>query len=168
MTKMYITENYWGDYIGGTDDSLNLTAHLAEKGKKEVTVAEIFADFGLDRLDGSFRQHEEPLVYTNEKGWEVEIQFAIDLVTDLAALLLECKVNGILDLTELDDTLNPDEVAEPVITVTAAPEELALIEKTLADFAAEPAEYDLSEMMDEEELSEMADVCEALRKELCR
>lgn len=31
---MYITK-YWGDYIGGTDDSLNLMEYLAGKQKKK-------------------------------------------------------------------------------------------------------------------------------------
>ena len=38
--------------------------------------------------------------------------------------------------------------------------------KALADFAQNPMEYDLSEMMDDEEIHEMARDVEALRKEL--
>ena len=38
--------------------------------------------------------------------------------------------------------------------------------KALADFAQNPLEYDLSEMMDNEEIQEMARDVEALRKEL--
>ena len=40
--KMYI-EKYWGNYIGGTDDSLTLLDYLIGKQKKEVTLKEIFA-----------------------------------------------------------------------------------------------------------------------------
>lgn len=92
--------------------------------------------------------------------------FAIDLVTDLAALLLECKVNGTLDLLALDDSLDAGEVAEPVIAIAAAPEEHRLIDRTLTDFAAAPERYDISEMMGSEELAEMAGVCDRLRREL--
>ena len=38
--------------------------------------------------------------------------------------------------------------------------------KALADFAQNPLEYDLTEMMDNEEIQEMARDVEALRKEL--
>ena len=38
--------------------------------------------------------------------------------------------------------------------------------KALADFAHNPLEYDLSEMMDNEEIQEMARYVESLRKEL--
>ena len=163
---MYITECYWGDYVGGTDDSLTLTAYLARKGKAEITVSEIFADFGLDKLNGDFRRPEEPVCYTDSEGYEMALGFAIDLVIDLAALLLECKVNGTLDLLALDDSLDAGEVAEPVIAIAAAPEEHRLIDRTLADFAAAPERYDISEMMGSEELAELAQVCGKLREEL--
>ena len=40
---MYI-EKYWGDFIGGSDDSLTFVSYLAKKQKKEIPVTEIFAD----------------------------------------------------------------------------------------------------------------------------
>ena len=63
---MYITGKYWGNLIGDTDDSLTLMDYLSEKGKAEVDVREILADFGLDRLEGDFRAPEVPIVYTDE------------------------------------------------------------------------------------------------------
>ena len=63
---MYITESYWGEYMGGTDDSLTLLEYLAAKGREEIPVGEIFADFGLDTAQGDFRSHT-PLVYTNSE-----------------------------------------------------------------------------------------------------
>mgnify|MGYP004583813143 CR=1 FL=1 len=41
-----------------------------------------------------------------------------------------------------------------------------LINKALMDFAAEPLAYDLCEMVGEEEIVEMSQVCEEIRKEL--
>lgn len=52
---MYIEGKYWNHYIGDTDDSLTLAAYLADKGKKEISLAEIFSDIGLDKLKGDFR-----------------------------------------------------------------------------------------------------------------
>ena len=43
---MYI-EKYWGNYIGGTDDSLTLLEYLADKQKAEIPLSEIFEDTGL-------------------------------------------------------------------------------------------------------------------------
>ena len=161
---MYITGKYWENYIGDTDDSLTLAEHLAGKGREEIPLGEIFSDFGLDRLDGDFRRPEEPLACESPEGWETPIEYAVQLVMDLAALLLECRVSGGIDMREL-----AGEGAEgpAVVRLTASPEELEVINRALADFAASPMEYDLSEMLPEEELLETAAVCGALRQELC-
>lgn len=50
---MYI-EKYWGNYTGGTDDSLTLLDDLTGKGKREIMLAEILAGTGLDRLNWDF------------------------------------------------------------------------------------------------------------------
>lgn len=157
---MYITK-YWGNFIGGTDDSLTLISYLADKQKEECPLCEIFADTGLDRQNGVFRQTVSPLEVTRSDGLETEFYFAIDLMTDLAGLLLECRVSGGISLRELDETA-PDRV----IRITATPEEHRQMNEVLADFAAEPLSYDLSEMVPVEDMLEMAKVCGELRKEL--
>ncbi len=159
---MYI-KKYWGNYIGGTDDSLMFVAYLAEKQKKEISLNEIFSDFGLDKLQGDFRKLDIPLVFVDLQGWEKDISFAIDLITDIAALLLECKVNGYVNLLELDEDIEAD---VPDVCITATQEEHKQIDKVLTDFIAAPLEYDLSEMMPKEDIIEMTTVCKELRKEL--
>ncbi len=160
---MYITKKYWEDLIGDTDDSLTLISYLSEKGKSEVGVQEIFADFGLDRLEGDFRAPEAPIVYTDEEGRETDIHFAIDLITDLAALLLECKVSGGVDPGELGG----GEASGP-LRITAGPEEHALVDRALQDFAAHPLCCDpyLSELVPEEDMRSPAALCAELREEL--
>ena len=59
---MYI-EKYWGNYIGGTDDSLNLLEYFKDKQKAELPLSEIFADTGLDKLNWDFRETDTELVY---------------------------------------------------------------------------------------------------------
>ena len=44
---MYI-KKYWGNFIGGSDDSLNLVAFLEDQKKEEIPLSEIFAKIGLD------------------------------------------------------------------------------------------------------------------------
>ena len=53
---MYIIEKYWDNYIGSTDDSLTLLEYLIDKKKTEISLSEIFADIGLDKLNGDFRE----------------------------------------------------------------------------------------------------------------
>ena len=97
---MYITK-YWGDFIGGSDDSLSLIEFLEDLNKEEITLKEIFTGIGLDRQNMDFRQTVDNLGFTNSIGLEIEFYFAIDIVTDLAAILLECRITGHLNLREL-------------------------------------------------------------------
>ena len=158
---MYI-KKYWGNFIGGSDDSLNLVAFLEDQKKEEIPLSEIFAKIGLDKQNWDFRQTVEYLEFTHSDGVEMDFHFAIDVVTDLAAILLECSVSGSVNLQDLDEYNIPARR----IRITVTPEEHDAMNKALADFAQNPLEYDLSEMMDNEEIQEMARDVEALRKEL--
>ncbi len=44
---MYI-DKYWDNYIGGSDDSLNLVAFLEDLKKEEIPLSEIFAKIGKE------------------------------------------------------------------------------------------------------------------------
>ena len=158
---MYI-KKYWGNFIGGSDDSLNLVVFLEDLKKEEIPLSEIFVKIGLDKQNWDFRQTVEYLEFTHSNGVEMDFHFAIDVVTDLAAILLECSVSGSVNLQDLDEYNTPARR----IRITATPEEHDAMNKALADFVHAPLEYDLSEMMDNEEIQEMARDVEALRKEL--
>ncbi len=159
--QMYI-KKYWGNFIGGSDDSLNLVAFLEDQKKEEIPLSEIFAKIGLDKQSWDFRQTVEYLEFTHSDGVEMDFHFAIDVVTDLAAILLECSVSGSVNLQDLDKYNTP--VCR--IRITATPEEHDAMNKSLADFAQNPLEYDISEMMGEDEITDMASQVEMLRKEL--
>lgn len=160
---MYIENKYWNNYIGDTDDSLTLIDYLADKGKEEISFSEIFSDTGLDKLNWQFRQKDICLEYKDKTGLTCEFYYAIDLITDLAALLLECKMSGSVNLSELygsdADTVSP-------VRITATQEELEKLNLALADFVSNPLTYDLSEMCPEEDMQELANLCEELRTEL--
>ena len=156
---MYI-EKYWGNYIGGTDDSLTLLDYLIAKDQEEFELSAIFSALGPDELDRNFRtsgEHE----FTDAEGLEYAFSYAIDLVTDIAALVLECSVNGSISLEELsgDDEGN-------VIKILLSDDEKSALNDALLDFIENPLEYDLHEMMDDEEMKEMAEEVEALRADL--
>jgi len=161
VRKMYI-KKYWGNFIGGSDDSLNLVAFLEDQKKEEIPLSEIFSKIGLDKQNWDFRQTVEYLEFTHSDGVEMDFHFAIDVVTDLAAILLECSVSGSVNLQNLDEYNTPARR----IRITATPEEHDAMNKSLADFVHAPLEYDISEMMGEDEITDMAYQVEALRKEL--
>ena len=158
---MYI-KKYWGNFIGGSDDSLNLVAFLVDQKKEEIPLSEIFTKIGLDKQNWDFRQTVEYLEFTHSDGVEMDFHFAIDVVTDLAAILLECSVSGSVNLQDLDEY----NTSSRRIRITATPEEHDAMDKALADFVHAPLEYDISEMMGEDEITDMASQVEMLRKEL--
>ena len=158
---MYI-DKYWGNYIGGSDDSLNLVAFLVDQRKEEIPLNEIFSKIGLDRQNWDFHQTVEYLEFTHSDGVEMDFHFAIDVVIDLAAILLECSVSGSVNLHDLDEYNSPSRR----IRITATVEEHNAMNKALTDFAQDPLSYDLHEMMGDEDIMEMARDVEALRKEL--
>ncbi|MGK5436577.1 immunity protein Imm33 domain-containing protein, partial [Faecalibacterium prausnitzii] len=158
---MYI-KKYWGNFIGGSDDSLNLVAFLEDQKKEEIPLSEIFAKIGLDKQNWNFHQTVEYLEFTHSDGVEMDFHFAIDVVTDLAAILLECSVSGSVNLQDLDEY----NTSSRRIRITATPEEHDAMDKALADFVHAPLEYDISEMMGEDEITDMASQVEMLRKEL--
>lgn len=159
---MYIENKYWNNYIGDTDDSLNLIAFLEEQSSNEIAFSEILEKLGLSRQEGDFRRTRGPLGFTDSMGIYVDFTFAIDVITDLAAILLECKVSGNVDLHELE----PFDTPSIIININATQEDYELLDRTLADFSNNPLEYDLSELVPQEDMLEMAKICESLRQEL--
>ncbi len=155
---MYI-KKYWGNFIGGSDDSLNLVSFLEDQKKEEIALSEIFAKIGLDKQNWDFRQTVGYLEFTHSNGVEMDFHFAIDVVTDLAAIMLECSVSGSVNLQELDEYNTPS----CRIRITATPEEHDAMNKALEDFAENPLSYDLHELMDDVEIQEMAQDVEAIR-----
>lgn len=158
---MYISK-YWGDFIGGSDDSLSLIEFLEDLNKEEITLKEIFTGIGLDRQNMDFRQTVENLEFTNSMGLEIDFHFAIDIVTDIAAILLECKTTGHVNLRELYDN---EYEQNRCIRVVATEEEYTGIKDALEDFIKDPKSYDLYEMIGDD-IIEMAEIVKELRKEL--
>ena len=159
---MYIENNYWSNYIGDTDDSLNLIAFLEDQSSDEIEFSKILQSLGINRRDGDFRRTTSPLGFTNSIGIYLDFHFAIDIITDLAAILLECKVNGSVDLHDLE----PYDTDSRKINIIATPDDYELLNKSLSDFSKNPLEYDLSELVPEEDMRDMAEICENLRQEL--
>ncbi len=106
-----ISTNTGVTFIGGSDDSLNLVAFLGGPEERGNPLSEIFAKIGLDKQNGDFRQTVEYLEFTHSDGVEMDFHFAIDVVTDLAAILLECSVSGSVNLHDLDEYNTPPAVS---------------------------------------------------------
>ena len=136
--------------------------YLYDKGKTEIPLSEIFNDTGLSKLNWNF--HISPnLEYIDSEGQCHEFYYAIDLATDLAALILESKKSGGFNIKNLFD----GEKRDRFVKIITMPEEDQAMNRALAEFCASPLEYDLHEMVDDEDMLKMAKDCENIRKELC-
>lgn len=155
---MYI-EKYWGDYLGGTDDSLTLLDYLLDKQKNTLSLEEIFQDTGLKHLKGNFCTSSK-LHYTDTKGITYDFYYAIDLIGDLALLMLESASKGSIDLSELMDS------ETDTLSLTFTETERLMMIEALAHFVKTPSAYDIHEVLSAEELQEMAKVYESVRQAL--
>lgn len=163
-SNIYIMGKYWNHYIGDTDDSLSLIEYLADKRRKKIKLEDVFSDFGFNRCDFDFRNPQVSLVVSLRDGMEIDFKYAIQVLCDLAAILLECRKNGSVDLQELcGGALEKDEVP---ISLTSTAEEEKILLKVLVDFCKSPMDYNLSEMCEAEEMEEMAAICDELKDEL--
>lgn len=157
---MYISK-YWYNYIGGTDDSLTLVDYLYNKNKTQLTLSEIFADTGLDKLNWDFRTSQN-LEYTDSAGMVHDFYYAVNVVTDLAALILESRKSGGFAIKDLFS----GEKRNLFLKINTTKDEDEIMNKVLLDFGKNYLSYDLSEMVDEDDMRAMAQDCENVRKEL--
>lgn len=135
--------------------------YLCDKGKSELSLSEVFKDTGLDKLNWNFRT-SSGMGYTDSAGMIHDFHYAIQVVVDLSALLLECKKSGDFSIMDLDD----NDRRNLFINITTTPEEEKLLNEALKNFVAHPLKYDLLEMESEEGMLEIAEDCEQVRKEL--
>ncbi|PHH99706.1 imm68 putative immunity domain-containing protein [Fusobacterium polymorphum] len=162
---MYISNKYWNNYIGDSDDSLTLVEYLADKQIEIISLEEIFFDLKLNKLNGNFRQHDEPItVVLKNMNSNVEFYYPIDIIIDIAAILLECKKSGNVNLHELfgDDL----KTVFSTIFIKSTQKEEEIIKNVLIDFSINPFEYSLSEMCPKEDMLKMSKICRNLVKEL--
>ena len=81
-------KKYWGNFIGGSDDSLNLVAFLVDQKKEEIPLSESFAKIGLDKQNWDFHQTVEYLslihIYNISAGSIEKVLAHIDVILSAA------------------------------------------------------------------------------------
>ncbi|MED0894404.1 imm68 putative immunity domain-containing protein [Aneurinibacillus migulanus] len=165
---MYI-ERWWGEYIGGTDDTYTLIDYFVSREFEldipaEINVKNILRDFQLTNAweIKDLRQTKD-IYFINDNGHRHDIGCAINLLMDVTAIILECQKNGKVHLTDLDGGIMDKDA---VISLKAEKEELALLKKMLGDFIHHPLSYDLAELCPEDDMSEIAKQCKEIMTEL--
>ena len=122
----------------------------------------IFSRIDLARQNWNFCQTVNNLAFTHSNGVEIDFHFAIDLISDIATILLEYLVNDGINLYDLEEY----DIPSRYIHITARSEEFKALDTVQMDFADTPLAYDLSELTGEHEINEMAHKVEKVRKDL--
>ncbi|MDR0441372.1 MAG: hypothetical protein LBI59_10420 [Candidatus Accumulibacter sp.] len=164
---MYI-DKWWGRFIGGTDDALLLADYLGDKAGAPVSLKEILDDLHLRApLAGGLKGDADPyFIAGTQRSLEPHFDLVEDVVTDLAAIVLECVKNGGVELGDLFKSRQGQGRVE--ITVSGCPEALQLLVNGLEAFIADPAGFVISEFLNEKELAEFVADCREICGELNR
>lgn len=157
---MYISK-WWYDFIGGTDDSLTLLAYIKSTEKIDYNFGELLKDFHINSSVIEFYRGSPNVFYISDDGVEHNIYYAINLIQDLSVIVLESYKNGNVKLSDLT---NEDD--EKVFKIFCSKADLNLIINILIDFAKSPLSYKVAEMIDENDMLEIASQCAEIAEEL--
>ncbi|WP_339262674.1 imm68 putative immunity domain-containing protein [Lysinibacillus sp. FSL K6-3209] len=169
MEAMMYIQRWWGEYIGGTDDTCTLFDYLVNREFEidipvEVNVKNMLQDFQLTNAQEikDFRQTKD-IYFSDDNGHRQDIGCAINFIMDVTAIIVECQKNEKVRLVDLDGG-SLDKNA--VISLKVEKEELALLRKILEDFVHHPLHYDLAEFCSEDDMREIAKHCKEIIAEL--
>ncbi|MFC8684830.1 imm68 putative immunity domain-containing protein [Brevibacillus porteri] len=161
---MYISK-WWGDLIGGSDDSLALIDYLEQLGSTNVTLNQILKDLGLDVLlsEGDLKSGGSiGFDIKNANGtFRAEIDIACSALIDLSAIVLESQKSGYVDLRDLDEDRQPCK-----LYIDASEEKRNLLRDELYKFSRDPLAYELAELVPADDMKELAEKAKMIADEL--
>ncbi|WP_239614638.1 imm68 putative immunity domain-containing protein [Cohnella mopanensis] len=161
---MYISK-WWGDLIGGSDDSLALIDYLEQLDLTDVTFNQILKDLGFDVLlsEGDLKNGGN-IGFDRRSAngmFRVELDIACGALIDLSAIVLECLKSGYVDLHDLDESRKPCK-----LYIDASEEKRNLLRDDLNKFSRNPLSYDLAELVPAADMRELAEKAKMIADEL--
>ncbi|GHU19604.1 hypothetical protein FACS189475_07090 [Betaproteobacteria bacterium] len=160
---MYIS-NWWGEFIGGTDDTCTLLDYFKNSPLNEFSLEQILSDFNISgRMKSGDFKTSQSVFWTDENGHEHNIDIDVDFLMDLSAVVLECLISGKVNLTDLNSGY-----PQKIFTIRAQIPTLRLLTEQLNAFAISPMAYDLAEMCDENDMAEIAAHCKAVHDSIVK
>lgn len=161
---MYISK-WWGDLIGGSDDSLALLDYLEQLELTEVSLDHILKDLGFDILLSEGDLQSGGTIGFNMKSangkFRVELDIACGVLIDLSAIVLESLKSGYVDLHDLDEARQPRK-----LYIIASEEKRNLLKDELNKFFRHPLSYDLAELVPSDDMRELAEKAKMIAEEL--
>jgi hypothetical protein len=161
---MYISK-WWGDLIGGSDDSLALLDYLEQLELTDVPLDHILKDLGFDIVlsEGDLQSGGTigfDMRSANGK-FRVELDIACGALIDLSAIVLESLKSGYVDLHDLDEARQPRK-----LYIDASEEKRKLLQDELNKFSRHPLSYDLAALVPSDDMRELAEKAKMIADEL--
>ncbi|UNK15832.1 imm68 putative immunity domain-containing protein [Paenibacillus sp. N3/727] len=161
---MYISK-WWGELIGGSDDSLVLIDYLEQLDSTDATLNQILKDLGFDVLlsEGDLKNGRGiGFDIKNANGmFRAELDIACGALIDLSAIVLESLKSGYVDLHDLDEARQPCK-----LYIDSSEEKRNLLRDELYKFSRNPLAYDLAELVPADDMRELAEKAKMIADEL--
>ncbi len=155
--ELYI-KKWWGNYVGGCDDSLLLLDYFGTQEQSNFKLSEILSDVHLNTLLKEDAVNGGDVYFSIDESQEPHFDMAIDVIIDLSAILLESIKNGKVDIKELD----PNSEYSNFFSISTSKDDAMLLLSGLNKFINAPQEYELADFMDESELEELVGDCKEI------
>jgi len=158
---MYISK-WWGNYVGGSDDSLLLLDYFSSRIDSQLLLRQIMEELHLyDILKGNGLSDGDDY-FEMRQDYIPHFDMAVDVLIDLSAILLESLHNESFSIQDLDKSSKDNRV----YSIKADKEDIQLLIVNLEHFIQNAELYEISELMDEESLSELINDCAEIKDEL--
>jgi len=161
MKNLFISK-WWGNYIGGCDDSFLLLDYFGTSSSNTWTLRQIFEDLHLGSVLESGEFENSDLYFESKLGYEPHFDMTIDVVIDLSAILLECLQNKQVAMKKLDESTK----YQKDIIISASKQDILLLKRGLDKFINTPQSFDLANLIDENSLTELICDCKSISDEL--
>lgn len=163
MTKGKIFFDDWC-----SDDTLLLFDYFKEQNETDYSLKKILTDLHLiDKLaKNEISEGADVFYYStlpNGKVLTSDFDIAIDVVIDLSVILLHSFKKEVINLS---DFMQCDEKNSNAFSIKKEEAELNLLLAELKDFIENPSQYNLAEMMDENDLMILAADCNKVYNEI--
>ena len=161
MENLFISK-WWGNFIGGCDDSLLLLDYFGELQSETLNLRQIFEDIHLDSALESGKIEDADLYFELKLGYAPHFDMAINVIIDLSAILLECLYNKQVAINDLNESTK----YQKSIKISATKQDILLLKNGLDKFINMPKSFELAEFLSEDELLELINDCESISSEL--
>lgn len=157
-SKKYDKDNY----IGGTEDTLLLIDYFGKQRESKLLLHKILFDIHLDTLLEKGFVGNGDVFFAETESHNTYFDYAINVVIDLSAILLESLKSSLVDMNLLDG----DRKYSNKFTISASQEDVKLLIKALDKFIVAPQDYELTKPLSEKSFQKLIADCKKISNSL--